>query len=142
MTASGGTSIANGTNGTNVANGTNGTNGAKSTNGIKSSWEELGAKKRKELLASIPKEWRIPENLLPPESQDDVTGWPETSGWFTRTELDITNLTASELVSKLSSGALKSEDVTRAFCKRASAAHQLVSFFFEPQPGFFFIISC
>lgn len=118
MTASGGT------------NGTNGTNGASvhAVNGIKLSWEKLAAIKRGELLASIPKEWRIPENLLPPASQDDVTGWPETSGWFTQAELDITNLTAGELISKMSSGALKSEDVTRAFCKRASAAHQLVSF--------------
>lgn len=132
MTASGGTSVTNGT------HGTDGTNGAKSTNGVKPSWEELGAKKRSQLLASIPKEWRIPENLLPPESQDDVTAWPETSGWFTRTELDITSLTASELVSRLSSGALKSEDVTRAFCKRASAAHQLVSFLeTHPEPFFF-----
>ncbi|KAL7794305.1 amidase signature domain-containing protein [Trichoderma ceciliae] len=118
MTASGGASI---------SHSTNGTNGVKGTNVVKSSWEELGAKKRSDLLASIPKEWRIPENLLPLESQDDVTGWPETSGWFTKVELDITNLTACELVSKLSSGALKSEDVTRAFCKRASAAHQLTN---------------
>lgn len=123
MTVSGDSVITNGANSTNVVNSVN---GAK-TNGVKLSWEELGAKKRSELLASIPPEWRIPENLLPPESQDDVTTWPETSGWFTRAELDMTSLTANELVSKLSSGALKSEDVTRAFCKRASAAHQLVS---------------
>lgn len=125
MTVSGDSIITNGANGT---NGVNGVNGAK-TNGVKLSWEELGAKKRSELLASIPPEWRIPESLLPPDTQDDVTTWPETSGWFTRAELDMTNLTASELVSKLSSGALKSEDVTRAFCKRASAAHQLVSLY-------------
>ncbi|KAH6608293.1 amidase [Trichoderma cornu-damae] len=118
MTASGGA---------NSANGANGANGIKGTNGVKPSWEELAAKKRSELLTSIPKEWRIPENLLPPESQKDVTGWPETSGWFTGAELDITSLTASELVSKLASGALRSEDVTRAFCKRASAAHQLTN---------------
>ncbi|KAL7920605.1 amidase signature domain-containing protein [Trichoderma austrokoningii] len=123
MTVSGDSFIANGTNST---NGVDGVNGAK-TNGVKLSWEELGAKKRSQLLASIPPEWRIPESLLPPESQDDVTTWPETSRWFTRAELDITNLTASELASKLCSGALKSEDVTRAFCKRASAAHQLTN---------------
>lgn len=123
MTVSGDSII---TNSAHSTNGVNGVNGAK-TNGVKLSWEELGAKKRSQLLASIPPEWLIPENLLPPESQDDVTTWPETSGWFTSAELDITSLTASELVSKLSSGALKSEDVTRAFCKRAAAAHQLVS---------------
>jgi amidase len=97
-------------------------------NGVKPSWEELGAKKRSDLQASIPREWRIPDSLLPPLTQDDVTGWPEESGWFTVKELAITNMTAAELLSKMAAGELKSEDVTRAFCKRASAAHQLVSF--------------
>lgn len=89
-------------------------------------WEEIGARKRASLLASIPKEWLIPSELLPPDSQDDVTTWPDSSGWFTPDELAITDLSASELVPKLASGALKSVDVTRAFCKRAAAAHQLV----------------
>lgn len=94
--------------------------------GKKETWEEIGARKRAALLASIPEEWRVPEDLLPPESQDDVTSWPQTSGWFTADELAITELSASELVPKLASGALKSIDVTRAFCKRAAAAHRLV----------------
>jgi amidase len=93
---------------------------------LKETWEEVGARKRAALLASIPSEWLIPADLLPPASQDDVTTWPETSGWFTPEELAITDLSATELVGKLASGALKSVDVTKAFCKRASAAHQLV----------------
>lgn len=89
-------------------------------------WEQVPAKKRAALLASIPKEWIIPSDLLPPDTQDDVMDWPKTSGWFTDDELAITDLSASELVPKLASGALKSVDVTKAFCKRAAAAHQLV----------------
>lgn len=89
-------------------------------------WEEIGARKRAALLASIPKEWIIPSELLPPDSQDDVTTWPDESGWFTPEELAITDLSASELVAKLASGALKSVDTTKAFCKRAAACHQLV----------------
>lgn len=91
-------------------------------------WEEIGARKRASLLASIPTEWLVPADLLPPASQDDVTTWPETSGWFTSEEIAITNLCATELVSKLASGELTSVDVTNAFCKRASAAHQLVCY--------------
>lgn len=91
-------------------------------------WEALAAKKRQELLNSIPEKWRIPIHLLPPESRDDVTGFPESSGWFTQEELEITNSTAVELLPRLASGHLKSETVTRAFCKRAAAAHQLVGF--------------
>jgi amidase len=89
-------------------------------------WEALAAKKRQDLLDSIPEEWRIPSHLLPPESQEDVTGFPESSGWFTQEELAITNSTALELLPRLASGELNSEAVTRAFCKRAAAAHQLV----------------
>lgn len=89
-------------------------------------WENISAQKRALLNASIPKEWKVPADLLPPDSQDDVTSWPATSGWFTQAELDITEQTAAQLVSKLAAGELSSETVTRAFCKRAAAAHQLV----------------
>ncbi|ORY63410.1 amidase [Pseudomassariella vexata] len=90
-------------------------------------WETLAAKKRQALRNSIPPEWIVPEHLLPPDSQEDVTGFPESSGWFTPEELAITNSTALELLPKLASGELKSETVTRAFCKRAAAAHQLTN---------------
>ncbi|KAI1422819.1 amidase [Xylaria sp. FL1777] len=90
-------------------------------------WEALAAKKRQDLANSIPEEWRIPSHLFPPESQADVTGFPKTSGWFTQEELEITNSTALELLPRLASGDLKSETVTKAFCKRAAAAHQLVN---------------
>ncbi|KAH7038255.1 amidase [Microdochium trichocladiopsis] len=92
-----------------------------------STWETISAKKRQALADSIPAEWRIPTELMPPESQDDVTGFPEQSGWFTKDELAITGATVSELLPKLASGELSSEAVTRAFCKRAAAAHQLVN---------------
>ncbi|POS69895.1 amidase [Diaporthe helianthi] len=95
--------------------------------GKKETWQEIGDRKRAALLASIPEEWRVPEDLLPPDSQDDVTGWPQTSGWFTADELAITELSASELVPKLAAGELKSVAVTRAFCKRAAAAHKLTN---------------
>lgn len=90
-------------------------------------WELAAAKKRESLAASLPSEWLVPKNLLPPDSQDDVTSWPETSGWFTEKELAITNSDAADLIPKLASGELKSLEVTKAFCKKAVAAHQLVS---------------
>ncbi|KAH9903555.1 amidase [Xylariomycetidae sp. FL2044] len=90
-------------------------------------WEAIAAKKRQDLWDSIPEEWRVPAHLLPPDTQDDVTTFPETSGWFTEEELAITNRTALELLPRLASGELKSETVTRAFCKRAVAAHQLTN---------------
>ncbi|KAI1457187.1 amidase [Annulohypoxylon moriforme] len=93
----------------------------------KGNWEELAAKKREQLDKSLPDEWRVPSELLPPADQDDVTSFPNESKWFTPEELAITNQTAVELIAKLASGELKSETVTRAFCKRAVAAHQLTN---------------
>ncbi|PGH00912.1 hypothetical protein AJ79_08067 [Helicocarpus griseus UAMH5409] len=90
-------------------------------------WEAVGAAKREELLSSIPSEWRIPAEIFPPESQNDVTSFPEKSGWFTPAELEITNSTASQILAKTTTGAWSAESVTRAFCKRAAAAHQLTN---------------
>ena len=89
-------------------------------------WETISAKKREALLASIPKEWIIPDDIKPPEDQEDVTTFPTNSGWFTDRELEITGSSATQLLDKLTSGTWTSLEVTKAFCKIASAAHQLV----------------
>jgi amidase len=89
-------------------------------------WETIAAAKRARLFGSIPPEFRIPQQLVPPDSQLDVTTWPRESGWFTPKELDITDSTATWIVQKIASRTWTSEEVCRAFCKRAAAAHQLV----------------
>jgi amidase len=96
-------------------------------------WERIAARKREALLHSIPSEWIIPDALKPPESQHDVTHFPRSSGWFTERELDITARGAVDLLAKLRAGEWTSEEVTRAFCKRAAAAHQLARLFFSIQ---------
>lgn len=89
-------------------------------------WEKIGAAKRAALAESVPTEYRVPEDRLPPESQLDITTWPKESGWFSSKELEITDSTASHLLQQLASKTWSSEEVTKAFCKRAAAAHQLV----------------
>lgn len=90
------------------------------------SWQDISARKRQDILDSIPPEWMIPTDLLPPDSQKDVTTFPSQSGWFTLEELEITGSTASQILEKTTTGIWSAEAVTRAFCKRAAAAHQLV----------------
>jgi len=90
------------------------------------SWEQVAARKRKAVLDSIPAEWIIPNSLMPPEDQDDITTFPDTSGWFTPEELAITNSEVLELLPKLASGELKSETVTCAFCNFAFSSYQFV----------------
>jgi amidase len=89
-------------------------------------WEKVAAAKCAALAEAIPKEFRVPQQQLPSEEQLDVTTWPKQSGWFSSEELDITDSTASQILQKVASKTWSSEKVTRAFCKRAAAAQQLV----------------
>lgn len=85
-------------------------------------WEEIAADKKARIDKSIPSEWRISV-----KGQDEsVMDVPAKSGILSSEEIEITNSSAVDLVAKLSSGQLKSVDVTLAFCKRAALAHQLV----------------
>lgn len=91
-----------------------------------SKWEQIAAEKRAQLAKQIPQEYRIPQHLLPPSDQLDVTTFPETSGWFSEQELKITASSATQLLEKIASKAWSAEEVARAFCKRTAAAQQLV----------------
>lgn len=89
-------------------------------------WEKIAAKKRAALAEQIPLEYRIPSHLFPSDEQLDITTFPRESGWFTEKELEITESGATHILKKIASKSWSSEDVTRAFCKRAAAAQQLV----------------
>lgn len=91
-------------------------------------WEDTGKQARKKLLDSIPSEWRLSEEKLPSTDQANVLDFPSKSGLFTEHELSITTSTASHIVRAIASGEWKAVDVTRAFCKRAAVAHQLVCY--------------
>ena len=93
---------------------------------VSQEWEKISAKAQEIRSSSIPSEWRIPEEKLPPPEQLDVTGFPAKSSILTDAELAITDSYATEIVSKIAAGEWKAEDVTRAFCKRAVIAHQVV----------------
>lgn len=95
-----------------------------STNG---SWEAISKAKCESLRASIPAQWIIPQEIMPPQTQADVTTFPSKSGWFTKRELTILSTDALKILRQLSSGAWTSEEVTQVFCKAAAAAHQLAS---------------
>ncbi|THW99561.1 glutamyl-tRNA amidotransferas-like protein subunit A [Aureobasidium pullulans] len=86
-------------------------------------WKEIAAAKNQRINDSIPKEWRIDTSSLP----DNVMDIPATSGILSKTELDITNSSATDLVAKLAAGKLKAVDVTTAFCKRAAISHQVTN---------------
>ncbi|KAK5135972.1 hypothetical protein LTR08_004430 [Meristemomyces frigidus] len=88
-------------------------------------WTDVAAKAQTKLINSIPAEWRIPYNQLPPDEQLDVTSFPKQSGLLTDEELKITESFATEIVGAVAAGEWTAEEVTRAFCKRAAIAHQV-----------------
>jgi amidase len=89
-------------------------------------WELIAAKKRQALKHSIPAEWVIPADISPPDDQADVVSFYRESGFFTREEREITSTIATKILENISSGLWTAEEVTRAFCKTAAAAQQLV----------------
>ncbi|KAF1966664.1 amidase [Bimuria novae-zelandiae CBS 107.79] len=90
-------------------------------------WEKIAVGKKVALAEQIPLEYRIPPQLLPPDDQLDVTTFPKESGWFDEKELEITDSSATHILKKIASRSWSSEEVTRAFCKRAAAAQQLTN---------------
>ncbi|KAL3483873.1 Acetamidase [Aspergillus germanicus] len=90
---------------------------------MSSNWEYVAADKRERLAKTIPQQWRIRE--LP--SDDSVIDYPRASGILSNRELEITELSATQLASKLASNRLTAVEVTLAFCKRAAIAQQLTN---------------
>lgn len=89
-------------------------------------WEDIGKRAQAKVLESIPPEWRLPNDKLPPADQANVLDVPYTSGLFSEREVLITSSSATNIVGAIASGEWKAVEVTRAFCKRAAVAHQLV----------------
>ena len=86
-------------------------------------WRSAAEAKFESIHNSIPQNWRI-GNVPSPEHQRDVTSLVHE--FLSQDELEITGSDAVRIVQKTSSGEWKAVDVTRAFCHRASIAHQLV----------------
>lgn len=87
-------------------------------------WQERAQEKRDSILAAIPREWRIDNPSV--EQQVDVTEYVKQ--FLSDREVEITEMSADEIVKRTGSGRWKAEEVARAFCHRAALAHQLVTF--------------
>ncbi|THX02884.1 acetamidase [Aureobasidium pullulans] len=90
-------------------------------------WQDIAKAKQAALSDSIPPEWRIPTDIMPPDSQLDVTSFPRDSGFFTKDELKYTTAKIPEILQQIHSKAWKAVDVAQAFSKRAAVCHQLTN---------------
>ncbi|CAL5869433.1 uncharacterized protein PFLUO_LOCUS3662 [Penicillium psychrofluorescens] len=91
-------------------------------------WETKAQKGRDILENSIPKQWLLPADKLPPATQKNVTDLPRQSGLLNERELSITDMSATALVAEMGKGSLTAEEVVVAFLKRAVLGHQLLNF--------------
>lgn len=89
-------------------------------------WTVKAARGQKLLDDSIPKQWLIPKNKLPPSSQINIINLPKTSGLLSERELTITETDATGLVKAMAAGKYTAEAVTIGFLKRATIGHQFV----------------
>ena len=87
------------------------------------SWETIAQVSQEELLQSIPYHWRL--NLDEYRSMTDIRTVPYKCGVLTDAQLEITELTAIEIVGRLESRELKAVQVLEAFAARTAVAHQL-----------------
>ncbi|KAL7786732.1 acetamidase [Trichoderma ceciliae] len=88
-------------------------------------WEQIGKKHRDAVQGLLPAEWRLAQ-VPPLEEIRDVTLVPQQA--LSAQELEITeSLSAEELLQKIANGKLSAVDVTKAFCHRATIAHQLTN---------------
>ena len=93
------------------------------------SWTQAAKSKRDAITDSIPKEWHI-DDVPSAKDQRNVTGsWCHKL--LSSEEIEITESDAVDIVEKASAGIWTAEEVTRAFCHRASIAHQVLNCLLE-----------
>lgn len=88
-----------------------------------SRWQDVAKRRGKEIKSGIPQEYLLPETSF----TQNCINLPEKSGLLSRRELELTNLTATELLKLIHDETYSAVEVTTAFCKRAAIAHQAVS---------------
>ncbi|KAH8926304.1 amidase [Atractiella rhizophila] len=88
-------------------------------------WQEVVAGKVAAREALIGTEYLVPNELLPGDDVLDVSTFPQTSGFFTEKELEITESTASHVVYMVGCGKWTASEVLEATIKRTVVAHQL-----------------
>lgn len=87
-------------------------------------WQRLAKSKRESINNAIPEAWRI-SSIPSVEDQPDVTG-EFICKYLSKDEIEITEADAAEIIGKTTTAQWKAETVVKAFCHRASVAHQLV----------------
>jgi len=88
-------------------------------------WQQLALSVQAKRDASIPEHWRISKEEA--KSVGDLHAIPFIESKLTPRELEITSMSATEVLKKLHSGEWTSVEVTEAICHRAAVAHSVTN---------------
>ncbi|KAM9932215.1 hypothetical protein OXX80_008149 [Metschnikowia pulcherrima] len=90
-------------------------------------YKDIALKKRQQRDTQFKKEWLVPESQLPSANTKDVSTWIEDSGVLSKSEQEITSALAETIVENIKAKKWTAVEVVKAFCHRASVAHQLTN---------------
>ncbi|KAJ8142356.1 hypothetical protein OY671_004500 [Metschnikowia pulcherrima] len=90
-------------------------------------YKDIALKKRQQRDTQFKKEWLVPESQLPSANTKDVSTWIEDSGVLSKSEQEITSALAESIVENIKAKKWTAVEVVKAFCHRASVAHQLTN---------------
>ncbi|KAF8001109.1 hypothetical protein HF325_004898 [Metschnikowia pulcherrima] len=90
-------------------------------------YKDIALKKRQQRDTQFKKEWLVPESQLPNANTKDVSTWIEDSGVLSKSEQEITSALAETIVENIKAKKWRAVEVVKAFCHRASVAHQLTN---------------
>ncbi|KAH8697760.1 putative amidase [Talaromyces proteolyticus] len=88
-------------------------------------WKLISTRARLNLWNSIPARWRLPSTLKIPDTNLQCVALH--SGILTPKQIEVTELTTTELILRVHAASLTAVEITEAFCARAAIAHQLVN---------------
>ncbi|KAK1818962.1 hypothetical protein LTR12_006650 [Friedmanniomyces endolithicus] len=90
------------------------------------SWQSIAARAQKSVLDSIPTKWRVSPGTKATR-ENNARQIIHESGLLTAKQLEITELTATDLLQRISKGQLSCVEATEACLARTAIAHQLVN---------------
>ncbi len=94
-----------------------------------SSWQKTASMKRDSMIHKIPKDWLLPNEVVEKAKQNRILTGSSIEDLLAPQTLHIISLNSVDLVSSIGNGSLTALQVTRAVCRRAAFAHQIVSSF-------------
>ena len=92
----------------------------------KEDYKSIATRAQQKVLDSIPYQWRLSPDIKT-RFTGDARSFALQCGILSSRQIEITQLSASEVLKCIHSGQLKAAEVTEAFCARAAIAHQLVN---------------